>query len=137
MNALIEPIEDWRRVWRETYPMLSTSSLLALECALIDDDPTLIQKANTSPPPIKGIDDWPVEAACLLAFRGWKEGLRTVSECEEYMARLCFEIDQQVGVPAGCRWLLHWWDNTPRSEAIAALLPEVRRAIAERQAECQ
>lgn len=48
-------------------------------------------------------------------------------------ARMCFEIDQRMGEPAGCRWFLNWWDETPRAKLFAQLLPEVELAIEQRK----
>lgn len=54
---------------------------------------------------------------------------------EEYFARMCFEIDQRLGEPAGCRWFLNWYDETPRDEMIRLLLAEVNRSLTRRQGE--
>ncbi len=128
-------MESWRKVWREgLVPLLSTGSLEALRRALAGDDPRLIQGATTTPPPLQCVQDWPVEAACALGYCGWVgDGLETVAEVEEYFARMCFEIDQRLGEPAGCRWFLNWFDETPRDEMRRLLLGEVHRALARRQ----
>ena len=39
---------------------------------------------------------------------------------------MCYEVDQSMGEPAGCRWLLNWWDETPRPEAFRAAAALVR-----------
>lgn len=76
--------------------------------------------------------DW-VRAACLLGYCGVMDmggfGTVTVGECEEFFAKSCFAIDQRLGEPAGCRWFLNAWDETPRPEMIAQMLLEVERAI--------
>jgi hypothetical protein len=56
---------------------------------------------------------------------------------EEFFARMCFEIDQRLGEPAGCRWFLNWFDETPREEMRQQLLAEVKRALAQRRAEME
>ena len=98
-------MESWRKVWREGLaPLLSIKALQALEKALEADDHRLIQGATTTPPPLQCVQDWPVEAADALAFCGWQgEGLATVIEVEEYFAGACFDCDQRLGEPAGCR----------------------------------
>jgi hypothetical protein len=128
-------MESWRKVWREgVAPLLSTSSLEALQRALMSDDARLLQGATTTPPPLQCVQDWPVEAACALGFCGWQgEGLETVAEVEEFFARMCFEIDQRLGEPAACRWFLNWFDETPRDEMREQLLAEVNRALAQRR----
>src|SRR5437763_15800008 len=129
-------MESWRKVWREgVVPLLSTEGLEALRRGLINDDARLIQGATTTPPPLQCVQDWPVEAACALGYCGWQgEGLESVAEVEEYFARLCFEVDQRLGEPAACRWFLNWFDETPRDEMRAALLPEVNRTLGQRRA---
>ena len=130
-------MDSWKQVWREgAAPLLSDRGLEALAQALREDDPRLVQGATTNPPPLACVQDWPVEGACVLGFCGWQgEGLETVAEVEEHFARTCFEIDQRMGEPAACRWLLNWFDDTPREEVRQELLIEVQRALAERRAQ--
>lgn len=130
-------MESWRLVWREgVEPLLVTGELEALRAALSEDDPRLLQGATTTPPPLQCVQDWPVEAACALGYCGWiGGGLETVAEVEEYFARMCFEIDRRLGEPAGCRWFLNWFDETPREDMRRSLLAEVNRALARRRLE--
>ena len=128
-------MDSWRKVWRDGLAsLISTEGLESLRAALGNDDARLLQGATTTPPPLQCVQDWPVEGACGLGYCGWQgDGLETVAEVEEYFARMCFEIDQRLGEPAGCRWFLNWFDETPRDEMRRQLLPEVTRAIAERE----
>lgn len=128
-------MESWKQVWRNgAAPMLSTRGLEALQKALSNDDSRLVQGATTSPPPLQCVQDWPVEAACALGFCNWQgEGLETVADVEEAFARTCFEIDQQMGEPAACRWFLNWFDDTPREEMRRELLVEVQRELVKRR----
>jgi hypothetical protein len=132
-------MESWRKVWRDgLVPVLSIEGLEALRQGLVEDDARLIQGATTTPPPLASVQDWPVEAACVLGYSGWQgEGLETVAEVEEFFARVCFEIDQRLGEPAGCRWFLNWYDETPRDEMRSELLAEVNRALALRRADVE
>jgi hypothetical protein len=127
-------MESWRKVWRDGLaPHLSTAGLEALRRALLADDGRLVQGATTVPPPLMCVQDWPVEAACVLGFCGWQgDGLETVGEVEEFFARMCFEADKALGEPAACRWFLNWFDETPRAEARQELLAEVNRTLAQR-----
>jgi hypothetical protein len=128
-------MESWRKVWREGLaPLLSTAGLESLKQALEQDDPRLQQGATTTPPPLQCVQDWPVEGACAIGFCGWQgDGLETVGDVEEFFARTCFEIDQRVGEPAGCRWFLNWFDETPRDEMRRLLVAEVNRTLAARR----
>jgi hypothetical protein len=95
----------WQKVFREAIaPQLSTRALLALKKALAVDDPALIQGATTEPPPLSAVRDWPVEAACAVAFAGWQgEGLATVGEVEDFFARICFGADSGPTRPSVSR----------------------------------
>jgi hypothetical protein len=148
-----QTIEKWRQVWRGGFvPNLSTDNLLALEKALDQDDLRLVQGATTIPPPLGCVADWPVEAACALSYMGvmeqggfttirpegagtivrGEEGC-TVADAEEFFARKCFACDTSLGEPAGCRWFLQWFDETPRSILLRELLAEVRLALEARK----
>ena len=128
-------MESWQKVWRDgVAPLLSTPALEALRRALVEDDTRLVQGSTTTPPPLQCVQDWPVEGACALGFCGWQgDGLETVGEVEEFFARMCFEIDQRLGEPAGCRWFLNWFDETPRDAMRQDLLGEVNLALAARR----
>jgi hypothetical protein len=108
---------------------LSDRGLAALAAALEGDAADLLQGATIDPPPLRVVRDWPPEAACLLAYPAWKDGLKTVGEVAEAFAQLCFALDEHAGEPAACRHVLNAWDELPRWEARALFLGEVRRAI--------
>lgn len=128
-------MESWRKAWRKGFaPMFSDEMLMALKNGLETDDPGLIQGATTSPPPLMCVQDWPVEAACATGYCGWKTGLSTVGEVEEFFARMCYEADTNLNEPAGCRWFLNWFDETPRDEMRRKLLEEVELALKSRVA---
>lgn len=127
-------IESWRMVWRNGLsPLFSTPTLETLRKALIEDDTRLIQGATSIPPPLQCVQDWPVEAACVIGYCGWQgEGLETVAEVEEYFAKMCFEIDQKISEPAACHWFINWFDDNPRDFVRKELLEEVVRSLNER-----
>jgi hypothetical protein len=127
-------MESWRMVWRDGFaPLLTDDHLAALRDGLARDDPALLQGRITEPPPLACCSDWPVKAACLLGYGGWKAyGLATVGEVEEFFAGLCVRCDEALGEPAGCRWFLAWFDEAPRAEVVAELLAEVRAELARR-----
>lgn len=119
-------MESWRKVWREAVaPCLGVDGVEALRRGLQQDDERLIQGATTTPPLLQCVQEWPCEAACAIGYAGWQsKGLTTVAEVEEFFARLCYNIDMRLGEPAGCRWFLNFFDETPRDEARRLLLAE-------------
>lgn len=152
-------MESWEKVWQVAAPMLPTRGLERLLLALRDDDPRLIQQATTSPPPLACVQDWPCEGACLLgypfAFEDGDAGAevaasfasnvtkvypstKTVGEVELQFARMCFDIDTALGEPAAVRYLLNWFDETPRDEMRQKMLPLVEAELNRRSLEvCQ
>jgi len=131
-------VESWRSVFRRGFaPLLSTESLEALERALEQDDPFLIQDATTRPVPLQCTQDWPCEGACLIGYAGWATGeCNTVGEVAEFFSQKCVEADQRLGAFGQCAPLLNYFDDTPREEAFPQLLGEVRRALGERERHC-
>jgi hypothetical protein len=135
---VVEPItpdmavRNWRRVWREGFvPVLPLKGLKALQEALASNDPALLQGQTTVPPALAEVQDWPVEAACATTYCGWKGlDLGSVLKADEYFAQVCFDVDETLDEPAGCRHFLNWYDETPRDQMRRELLPEVQRAIA-------
>lgn len=126
-------MEPWRKCWREGFaPALPTEGLLALQQGILDNDPFLIQGATTNPPPMQCVLDLPAESACAVAYCGWKTGLTTVGEVEEFFARACFEADKSLQEAAGSRFWLNYWDEQPRDLVIVELLEEVRLELARR-----
>jgi hypothetical protein len=134
-----EIMESWRHVWRKGLaPLLSDAHLQALRKALREDDPRLRQGQTTDPPPLQCVQDWPCEGACLVGYAGWQaDGLQTVGEIEEFFARMCYRMDENMGEPAACRWLLNWYDDTPRLKMRENLLSEVELEIMTRDADGQ
>jgi hypothetical protein len=127
------PIESWRTVWRAgVAPQLSVEGLEALARALANDDPRLWQGQTAGPTPGPGKRGWdpPCEGACLIGYAGWQgEGLETVAEVQDFFAQACYRADLALGEPAGCRWFLNWFDETPREVMRRLLLAEVRLAL--------
>ncbi len=128
-------LSEWQRVLRDgLLPLLSHEAKVALRDALARDDARLIQGGTTTPPPLACVQDWKCEGACLVGFCGLADGLETVGEIEQFFGRMCWEIDQRVGEPAGVRHLLNYFDNEPRPEVFAALVAELDAALSEQEA---
>jgi hypothetical protein len=121
----------WQKVWREgLMPLLSERALLVLKEALEQDDHELIQ-GHTALPEGEVTLDCPPEAACLLGYVAWKvEGRTTVGDIQSRFAEYCFEIDQRMGEPAACRYLLGFFDESPREEMRRAFLNEIELSLA-------
>jgi hypothetical protein len=119
-------------------PLVSTHDLEVLLEALVKDDPRLLQGATTSPPPLQCVQDWNVEAACVIGYMGWQgQDLNTVSEVETFFGKMCFEMDQLMGEPSACRYFLNWADETPRDEMRKALIKEIDVALKRRDIQQQ
>ena len=128
-------MEAWQKVWRDRIaPQLSAVELRALWYGLKEDDPAILQRVNCLPANIMMRNqEFPI-GACSITYAGWKGNcLNTVERCEEFFARVCFNCDQAIGEPAGCRHFLNWHDETPREEMRVALLEEVERVLDERR----
>ena len=119
---------DWLNVWRNGFaPQWNAMTLNSLGIALADDLPKLLQGATTSPPPLQCVQDWPCEAADIIASCcWWQNGWSTVGKIEEGFARACYDADQRLGEPAMCRHFINWWDDSPRSVVFGIMLAEVR-----------
>jgi hypothetical protein len=130
-------LASWQRSFREgIVPHVSPAGLMALKQALETDDPALMQGATTSPPPLDCVSDLPVQAACAIAYAGWKgDGRLTVGEVEQFFANVCHRAGQYLGDPTGARWFLNWFDDTPRDQMRRELLAEVSLALAGATAE--
>ena len=132
----MEQLESWRKVFRDGFaPSLSTKGLQALLKALETDSQELIQGATTEPPPLQVCRDWPIKATCPITYTGWKsEYLTSVEQAETYFAKHCKMADDTIGEAGGCRHLLCWIDDTPRSEMRKELAEEIRYILAGREA---
>jgi hypothetical protein len=124
-------MEKWRRVWREGLaPHLSRAGLLALQPALLNDDPRLLQGTVSSPPPLDALRECVVNGACAISLCGWQgEGLRSVGQVEEYFHGTCDAAAAALQEPAACRCFLTWYDDAPRAEMRRELLAEVKLAL--------
>jgi hypothetical protein len=142
--------ESWRLVWRTGLaPVLPTAGLEALAAALKADDHRLTQGSTTTPPPLMCVQDWPVECACAVALaagvatlggfaderatgRTTNAHAATVGAVEEAFAKAMYDADCALGEPGTVRFFLNWFDDTPRDEMRAELLPEVERELQRR-----
>ena len=148
-------MERWQRIWRNGLaPRLSRRGLQTLRTALVRDDPRLVQGRTMTPPPLLGLRDAEVEAACALGLCGWHgDGCTTVGSLEAYFDELCTAADAALGEPAACRpssgpvrstaspgsicepaacrHFLDWFDAAPRYTMRRLLLAEVERALDE------
>lgn len=124
-------MEQWRKLWREGIgPQISRSGLRALRNGLLCDDPALIQRAATFPPPIDVMAEEPIEGACAMCYCAWRgDGLGTVGEASAYYEEACAIADNALGEPGAVRHFLNWFDEIPRVEMRRLLLAEVNRML--------
>lgn len=130
--------EHWRRVFRVGLaPQFTLAGLEALRTGLLRDDNSLMEAITVCPPGLDIFTDAPVEAACAVAYAGWKgDGLGTVGEVQAYFDRLCCTADTLCDETGSSRWFLGWFDETPRSQMRRQLLEEVAREIERRKPCC-
>lgn len=122
-------IPQWLQAWRALAPNLSTSALAALRDAIEVDSDELVQGVTCVPS--RAYDTIRAEPckACLIGYAGWRgERLATVGAVDDYFAKMARKIDAEIG-DTHSRWLTRWFDETPRAEAFAALLPEIRAEL--------
>jgi hypothetical protein len=69
-----------------------------------------------------------------VAYAGCQgEGLASVGEVEDFFVQVRIGADQALGEPAGCRWFLNWFDETPCGQMRRQLLVEIDLALAGRE----
>ena len=124
-------VDAWRSTLRKGFiPLMSTGALVGAGAGAGDGRPEVDPGGDDHAPALQAVQDWPCEAADFVGYGGWQgDGLDTVGEVEEFFARLCFECDNRLGEPAGCKHWLNYWDETPRNEAFENALWEVRYAL--------
>ncbi len=127
-------MESWRKCFvGGILPAISDRGLLALRQALAANDPALIQGQTTEPVADQETQDQPVTAACALALCGWRgERLDTVTQVEDYFARIVVEADRRLGMLGATRYFFHFYDRTHREIVRIALLEEVERVLVAR-----
>lgn len=131
-----EPLEPWRRIWREGFqPGVSTAALRSLREGLARGDARIIQGSTTFPSPHLHHFDRLVRAACLLGYCGWQgEGWDSVGDVEQYFVRSCFEADVRLGGVGASAEFLNWFDDQPRAEVFRELIAEIDRELERRSA---
>ncbi len=129
-------MEAWKKVFHDgLVPHLDMYDLGWLKQLLQENSVKLIQGTTVLPSGAWGKEK--AERSCLLGCIGMLRGIQTVDEIEEFFASMCFSIDDTMGEPAACRWLLNFYDDTPRREMIDALLPEVDIALKKKEQEAK
>jgi hypothetical protein len=130
-----EPTPKWKKVFRVMTKELSAQQLEFLKKALDDDDPRLLQGSTCYPPELLGSDimgKLECEGACLIGYAGWKSGIRTIEGVSEFFRKICNAIDSQFNEPAYCRYLLNWYDESPRDEMRRDVLAEIAIVLSAR-----
>lgn len=134
-EAIVIPdvIESWRYVWRAAAELLSVQGLRALRMALLVDDSRLLRGGTTTPPAMACSPVFPCEAACALAYCGWKGGeLQSAAEVQGYFEVLCGRLGEELGDPNASSSFTQWYDEAPWPVVRTQLLAEVERALRKR-----
>lgn len=128
-------MEEWRIAFRVgVAPGLSDAGLAALERALAEDDPRLVQAATTVPCALPCNDAEPCQQACAIGFAAWQgDGLASVGEVQRAFVRALHEADGRLGEVAAVRAFLNPFDEWERATMRANILPEVQREIQRRK----
>lgn len=105
---------------------VSVGAVLELRHALATDSPELIQGATTRPGPADSRAQ--LTGACLVGYLAWREAYaHAVADLDRQFQRLCNEMADAFRAERWCpaNPLICWWDDTPRSVAVPAVLTEV------------
>lgn len=128
-------MQRWQQVWRRGIaPQLSGSALAGLRLALVHDDRRLMQGRTMAPPPLPGLEEADIEAACAIGWAGWHgdgqgEGHDRVAALERYFDRVCSTADGLLGEPGAARDFLDWYDGTPRPVMRRLFLDEINQLL--------
>jgi hypothetical protein len=127
-------MRDWQRSWRAFSERFSTEALQSLANALASDNPAIIQGATVIPFPAECEGPEPPEGCDPVVWCLWAGGgHRTVLDLFRAFWDACNHADEWVGQRYACADFTGWWDETPRAEAVAELLNEVRDEIQRRR----
>jgi hypothetical protein len=128
-----EPVEAWRKVWREgVVPQLSTEGLGCLLDALKRDDPRIVTGCTTIPPALSSCSDLPIESADPIVWAlldGHSPRACTVGLMDEAFARLAIRCSELCGMPRAIGTLLCWLDEQDRQTWRTELIKEVTAAL--------
>lgn len=133
--AVIETAKPWQVVLRRgLFPQLTTADLKTLAVAVEEDDGRLIQKWSVVPNGPGSFTKY-AECGCLISYVGiFSRGIELVMDVQGWFGRVCSEVDNFFDGGSGeVRYLLNWWDDTDRAEALAALGAEVRAELKRRK----
>jgi hypothetical protein len=126
-----------RHAWRAGIaPELSLDGLEALRCALIEDDPNLLQKSTVEidwAQAIKGsqsVAEARPTGCCPMVLPGWLTGdfAHRAGALEEFR-RISFAANKRAGDALAAVHFTGWWDDEPRQTARVELLAEVEWAL--------
>lgn len=127
-------MEIWKNIWRKGIaPLLSSSSLVALQRALDEADPHLAQGCVVFPRPVPSCWDLPPLALGFFAYCGMEgEGLFSIFEVSDFHDRMILAVDEHLDEPGACQEFLNWFDATERKAICERLLPEIRWELSQR-----
>lgn len=125
----------WKDVFRRGLaPQLTSDELETLLTALVNNDPDLIQGKTVEPcgAGVKG-DEKP-KAGCMIGYIIWKcRGANEVRDVQNEFACICCGIDVRLAVLSVNRYLLNFFDETPRDKMRPQLIEEIELELERRK----
>ncbi len=116
--------DNVRESWRKIAKVLPLDGLERLRDALRNDDHKLVQIATTVPA-FDSLASQICEGGCAIGY-AFTNGINTTESVRESFRKVRDEVDPSY-------LFTYWFDMTPRDEMRRELLPEVERAIQERE----
>jgi hypothetical protein len=111
--------DDCRRRLDAFVGLLNSRELAALREGLASNSSLLIHGGTTHPPLVGGVEHWPCEGACLLAYPRLAAG-GTVMQVANYWSDQFTQLDRKLG-GAEARQLVNDWDNDVDRDAVRRL----------------
>jgi hypothetical protein len=100
-------VDEYRKRLAAFLGLLSPRELASLREALAADSPRLIHGGTTHPPLVGGVEGWPCEGACLIAYPRAAAG-GTVQQVADYWLDLFTRLVERIGTEEAHRLMWDW-----------------------------
>lgn len=123
--------EATRRVFHEGFvPLLKDEELWVLKGWLTMAPERFKQGYTLYPVPTPAEEPYMMpDCGCLITNIGRINMLKYADELYEYFARMCYNIDQNMGEPSAVRYLLNWYDDSPWEDVKNGSIEELEAAL--------